>query len=86
MPRTLAQAGRYVAASLVVALLTVFFRSETSLAVTTVVLSYLLTVLISSTFLGLGVSVFMSIVATLTLDYFFSLQLAILRFPTRRIG
>jgi two-component system sensor histidine kinase KdpD len=54
-----------------IVLITQFFRHETSFAVTTVVLTYLLSILVASAFWGLGISVFMSIVATLTLDYFF---------------
>jgi two-component system sensor histidine kinase KdpD len=71
VPKTLSQIGRYAAASLTVAVLTQFFRHETGFAVTTVVLAYLLCVLISSALWGLGVSVFMSAIATLTLDYYF---------------
>jgi two-component system sensor histidine kinase KdpD len=63
--------GRYVAALLAIVLVTLFFRHETSFAVTTVVLTYLLGVLVASALWGLGVSVFMSAVATLTLDYYF---------------
>jgi two-component system sensor histidine kinase KdpD len=52
-------------------LITVFFKHETGFAVTTVVLTYLLSILVASAWWGLGVSVFMSILATLVLDYFF---------------
>jgi two-component system, OmpR family, sensor histidine kinase KdpD len=69
--KPLAQAGRYAAALLTVALITQFFRHATGFAVTTVVLAYLLCVLISSALWGLGISVFMSAAATLTLDYYF---------------
>jgi two-component system sensor histidine kinase KdpD len=69
--RTFAQVGRYAIGCLVIALITIFFRRETGFAVTTVVLTYLLCVLISSAAWGLGVSVFMSVIATLTLDYYF---------------
>jgi len=69
--KTLAQAGRYAAALLTVALITEFFRHETRFAVTTVVLTYLLCILITSALWGLGISVLMSAAATLTLDYYF---------------
>lgn len=71
MLRRLTSPSRYVAGFATIALITLFFRHETSLAVTTVVLTYLLAILIASALAGLGVSVFMSIMATLTLDYFF---------------
>jgi two-component system sensor histidine kinase KdpD len=71
VPRILAQVGRYAAALLTVAVLTQFFRRETGFTVTTVVLAYLLCVLISSALWGLGISVFMSAIATLALDYYF---------------
>jgi two-component system sensor histidine kinase KdpD len=71
VPKTLSQIGRYAAALLTVAVLTQFFRHEPGFAVTTVVLAYLLCVLISSALWGLGVSVFMSAAATLTLDFYF---------------
>jgi two-component system, OmpR family, sensor histidine kinase KdpD len=71
VPRALAQVSRYAAALLTVALITQFYRHETSFAVTTVVLTYLLCVLISSALWGLGISVFMSATATLALDYYF---------------
>lgn len=71
MLRRLTSLSRYAAGFATIALITLFFRHETSLAVTTVVLSYLLAILIASALAGLGVSVFMSIMATLTLDYFF---------------
>jgi two-component system sensor histidine kinase KdpD len=63
--------GPYVAALLAIVLITLFFRHETSFAITTVVLTYLLGVLVASALWGLGVSVLMSTVATLALDYYF---------------
>jgi two-component system sensor histidine kinase KdpD len=69
--RRLTSLSRYAAGFVTIALITQFFRYETSFAVTTVVLTYLLAILIASAWAGLGVSVSMSIVATLTLDYFF---------------
>jgi two-component system, OmpR family, sensor histidine kinase KdpD len=53
------------------ALITQLFLHESGVAVTTVVLTYLLAILIASALAGLGVSVFMSVVATLILDYYF---------------
>jgi two-component system sensor histidine kinase KdpD len=69
--RRLTPFSRYAAGFVTIALITQFFRYETSFAVTTVVLTYLLAILITSAWAGLGVSVSMSIIATLTLDYFF---------------
>jgi two-component system, OmpR family, sensor histidine kinase KdpD len=69
--RHLAHLGRYAAAFLAVVLITLFFRHETGFAITAIVLTYLLSVLISSAILGLGVSVFMSAAATMALDYYF---------------
>ena len=71
MLRRLTSLSRYAAGFTTIALITLFFRHETRLAVTTIVLTYLLAILIASALAGLGVSVFMSIMATLTLDYFF---------------
>jgi len=71
VPKPLAQVGRYAAGLLAIFLITAFFRHETGFAVTTVVLGYLLTVLISSALWGLGILVFMSAAATLVLDYYF---------------
>jgi len=69
--RHLTRFGRYAAAFLTIVLITLFFRHETSVAITTIVLTYLLVVLIASALWGLGVSVFMSAIATMALDYYF---------------
>ena len=63
--------GRYAAGFVAVLLITVFYKHEPGLAVTTVVLTYLLAILVASAQWGLGVSVFMSAAATLILDYYF---------------
>ena len=71
MLRRLISLAHYAAAFVTVVLITLFFRHETSFAITTVLLGYLLAILIASALRGLGISVFMSIAATLTLDYYF---------------
>jgi two-component system, OmpR family, sensor histidine kinase KdpD len=69
--RYLTHFSRYATAFLAIVLITLFFRHETSFAVTTIVLTYLLSVLIASALGGLGISVFMSVTATMALDYYF---------------
>ena len=54
-----------------IASITMFYLHEHDFTVTTVVLTYLLAILITSAVSGLGVSIFMSAVATLVLDYYF---------------
>jgi two-component system sensor histidine kinase KdpD len=71
MSRRLTAIGRYAAGFVTIVLITLFFRQETRFAVTTVVLTNLLAILVASALWGLGVSVFMSITATLALDYYF---------------
>ena len=71
MSRRLTYFARYAAGIVTIALITVFFRHETGFAVTTVVLTYLLSILVASARWGLCTSVFMSVAATLVLDYFF---------------
>lgn len=71
MLKYLAHFGRYAAAFLTVVLITLLFRHETSFPITAVVLAYLLAVLIASALWGLGISVFMSALATMALDYYF---------------
>ncbi len=71
MLRHLAHLGRYAIGLLAVALITLFFRYQPNFAITTIVLTYLLSVLISSALWGLGTSAFMSVVATMALDYYF---------------
>jgi two-component system sensor histidine kinase KdpD len=63
--------ARYAACSVVLVLITLFYQFETNVGVTTIVLTYLLAILIASSLWGLGPSVFMSVVATLILDYNF---------------
>jgi two-component system, OmpR family, sensor histidine kinase KdpD len=69
--RHLAHLGRYAIGLLAVVLITLFFRHQSNFAITTIVLTYLLCVLISSALWGLGISAFMSVTATLALDYYF---------------
>lgn len=63
-------AGYFLGAA-AVALITLFYQREAGFAITTIVLTYLLAILIASSLWGLGVSVFMSAAAALALDYFF---------------
>jgi two-component system sensor histidine kinase KdpD len=63
--------GGYVVGIVTIVLITKFYVHETSFAVTTVVLTYLLAILVASAIWGLGVSVFLSVTATLVLDYYF---------------
>src|ERR1700688_4533035 len=63
--------ARYAAALAVVAVITGFYRHTHRFNATTVAFTYLLAILGVSTLWGLAVSVFMSIVATLTYNYFF---------------
>ncbi len=71
MRKLLISLGRYAIALATIIFITELFRYDTAFAVTTVVLAYLLSILIASAQWGLGVSVFMSIAATLALDYNF---------------
>ena len=71
MLRHLTFLSRYAAGFAAIALITELLRLEPDLAVTTVVLTYLLAILIASALGGLGVAVSMSIIATLILDYFY---------------
>jgi two-component system sensor histidine kinase KdpD len=52
-------------------LITLFYQHEPGMAVTTVVLTYLLAILFVSAWGRLGVSIFMSVISTLVLDYYF---------------
>jgi two-component system, OmpR family, sensor histidine kinase KdpD len=64
--------GRYVAGIASIVLITSFYHRELlPFRMTTIVLTYLLAILIASTIWGLGVSVFMSVAATVCIDYFF---------------
>jgi two-component system, OmpR family, sensor histidine kinase KdpD len=66
------QIGRYIAGIAAIILITFFYRHEfLSFKTTTIVLTYLLAVLIASAIWGLGVSIFMSVAATMCVDYFF---------------
>ena len=69
--RLVSQFGGCVAALAVVAAITAFYVYESEFKTTTVVLTYLLAILIASTIWGLGVSLFMTLIATLACDYFF---------------
>lgn len=62
---------KFVAAGLIVAAITLFFRRVVHANATTVALALLLSIFIVSTVWGLAVSVFMSIVAMLAFNYFF---------------
>src|ERR1700688_3966083 len=63
--------ARYAAALAAVAVITGFYRHTHRFNATTVAFTYLLAILGVSTLWGLAVSVFMSIVATLTYNYYF---------------
>jgi two-component system, OmpR family, sensor histidine kinase KdpD len=66
------EVGRYVAGIAVITLITLFYRREfLPFKETTIVLTYLLAILIASAIWGLGVSIFMSVAATMCVDYFF---------------
>ena len=66
------QIGGYLSGLAAVILITFIFQHEFLLVkTTTIVLTYLLAVLIASAVWGLGVSVFMSVAATMCVDYFF---------------
>jgi two-component system sensor histidine kinase KdpD len=66
------QVGRFAASIAAIVLITSFYhRAFLSFKTTTIVLTYLLAILIASAIGGLGVSVFMSVVAALCVDYFF---------------
>jgi len=70
--------GGYAAGLTTIALITVFYVHEPAFKTTTVVLTYLLAILIASTIWGLGVSLVMTVAATLTCDYYFFLPIGIL--------
>lgn len=63
--------ARYAAALAAVLVITLFYRHTHRFNATTVAFTYLLAILGVSTLWGLSVSVFMSLVATLTYNYFF---------------
>src|SRR5712672_4511496 len=63
--------ARYAAALAAVAVITGFYRHTLRFNATTVAFTYLLAILGVSTLWGLAVSVFMSLAATLTYNYFF---------------
>ena len=66
------EVGRYVAGIAAITLITLFYRREfLPFKETTIVLTYLLAILIASAIWGLGVSIFMSVAATMCVDYFF---------------
>ena len=62
--------ARYIAGFVAILLITLFFR-HANFALTTVVLTNLLAILVASALWGFGVSVSMSVIATLFLDYYF---------------
>src|SRR5260370_17177788 len=63
--------ARYAAALAVVIVITFFYRHTHRFNATTVAFTYLLAILGVSTLWGLAVSVFMSLAATLTYNYYF---------------
>jgi two-component system sensor histidine kinase KdpD len=70
--RLLTQISGYVAGLAAIGLITlVYYRQILVVKTTTVVLTFLLAVLIASAVWGLGVSVFMSVIAVMCVDYFF---------------
>jgi two-component system sensor histidine kinase KdpD len=68
LPATLA---RYAASLAAVLIITFAYRQMPQISATTVALTYLLAILGVSTLWGLGVSLFMSVAATLAYNYFF---------------
>jgi two-component system, OmpR family, sensor histidine kinase KdpD len=68
---TFSHVGRYAAGLGVIVSITFFYHHYFFFKTTTIVLTYLLAILAVSTFWGMGVSIFLSIVATMLLDYFF---------------
>jgi two-component system sensor histidine kinase KdpD len=78
LKRLFHQIGGYVAGLAMVALITAFYVHEPIFKTTTIVLTYLLAILIASAIWGLGVSLCMTITATLTCDYYFFLPIGIL--------
>jgi two-component system sensor histidine kinase KdpD len=63
------QIGGHISGLLTVILITAVYHLHAN--TTTVVLTYLLAILVASTFWGLGVSVFMSVLSALCVDYYF---------------
>ncbi len=64
--------GGYVAGLAAIGLITlIYYRHILEVKTTTVILTFLLAILISSAVWGLGVSVYMSVIAMLCVDYFF---------------
>jgi two-component system sensor histidine kinase KdpD len=63
--------GQYAVGVVIILSITIFYNHYSFFRTTTVVMTYLLAILVASAFWGLGVSIFMSIVATLGFDYFF---------------
>ena len=71
------QVGGYLAGCATLTLITLFYNRVPVFKTTTIVLTYLLAILIASTIWGLGVSLFMTVAATLLCDYFFFLPLGV---------
>jgi len=71
MKKALITPARYTAALAAVSLITLFYFHSHRFNVTTVAFTYLLAILGVSTIWGLGVSIFMSLAATLAYNYFF---------------
>jgi K+-sensing histidine kinase KdpD len=63
--------GGYLVGWVAIVLITLFYQYIPDFEITTCILTYLLAILIASAMWGLGVSVFMSVAAGVTLDYFF---------------
>jgi len=63
--------GGYLVGWVAIVLITLFYQYIPDFEITTCILTYLLAILIASATWGLGVSVFMSVAAGVTLDYFF---------------
>jgi two-component system sensor histidine kinase KdpD len=72
------QVGGYLAGCAAITLITLFYNRVPVFKTTTIVLTYLLAILIASTIWGLGVSLFMTVAATLACDYYFFLPIGIL--------
>ena len=71
MPKRLRSFNGYFVGLLAIVLITLFYHYDPGIAITTIVLTYLLSILITSAVWGLGPSIFMSVTATLVLDYYF---------------
>jgi K+-sensing histidine kinase KdpD len=63
--RLLPEFGGYVAGLAIVAMITLVYTHEPTFKMTTIVLTYLMAILVASTIWGLGVSLLMTLLASL---------------------